>query len=1455
MNWKKGLVVFFVFLLAFSNSAFAATGDLKGKGHPEGASPEQKVKVTKGDLQDISEEKAYKPNEEVRVIVELKDKPVIYSAQSLGKSYSELSESNKEKLRKAALDAQSKVKKSMENNSVRMDYKESFTTVFNGFSGTVRYEEVKMIENLPNVGKVHITNEYERPTEDPEMLYSKELVNAQKTWQDYGYKGEGMTVAVIDTGIDPDHKDMILSDETEPELSKEEVGTLIEENNLQGKYYTEKVPYAYNYSDENDTVLDLGPDASEHGMHVSGTVGANGDEENGGIKGVAPEAQLLGMKVFGNDPEMPSTYGDIYIKALDDAIQLGADVINMSLGSTASFVNEEDPEQQAIANAVDNGVMMSISAGNSAKLGDGWGGTGDTFASNPDTGVVGAPGLTPESLQVASFENEYLMLSAFDTKIGGEAGDPIAFLSASDVEPTTLEGYQDVVYAGLGRTPGDSETNPEANDFEGVDVEGKIALISRGESTFVSKTLNAQERGAVGVIIFNNVAGYISMASSSDIKVPQLAITKDEGIMLRDVLQNGQSVEIAFKGNEIKAKNPESGKMSNFTSWGVTPNLDFKPEITAPGGNILSTLQDNEYGMMSGTSMAAPHVSGGSALVMQRVDEEFNTNGSDRVEMTKNLLMNTSVPQKDKGLYNNYFKTDFLYSPRRMGAGLMDLYAAMETPVVATNKETGIGKVALKEMDQQETFTVELENVSDENAVYNVDGTVQTDLIIQQEDGSLLNYGETQGIFKEGTISNEGANLGEYPIEVTSSNGSKVGDNYQVIVPANSSVEVEVSIDLSNTVDWYYNVSPEQLFENGHFVEGFVTFEDPNDSNPALNVPYVGFHGDWDDAPVVDGTIYEEEQPSFYNQTALLTMSGQILGVDPFLGEEDALVGEEEHIGFSPNGDESFDETFPNLSFLRNAKEVEFNVLDEDGNELRTIRTLDEVRKNYFDGGAAAPSDAYIQAAWDGKVDGKVVEDGQYYYEIKSVIDYPEAEWQSKKIPVQVDTETPALEVDYNAETGELTWDAFDEGVGLSHFDIVVNGESVLEKPLKPDVDSYTFEKLEGVKNAKVVAHDFAGNATTASAFQGEDDTIPAVTALTPEALSTTNEKEVQVIGYVQDDSKVEKLTINGKEAKLNWDEEEKRYNFSETLNYKKDGVKEIEFYAVDDQGNDISFKRKFMIDSTSPELEIEGPHTTKEDTATLEISMQDNWDDLRLFVNGSEEYKHVFKEPFEMRSISKTIEHDLQLEDGRNTFEFELTDFGGNTTTKMITIYKSDEGPKDFDDVSDGFWGKEAIEKLNVAGVINGYPNGNFGVNDQIIRADAAAMIVRAFDLDTDNPKDPGFTDVEEGDYMYEEIAAIAEAGIMNGSPDGSFDPKANLKRSEMAKIVVEAYDLKGNTSKRFKDVPLYHWAQDYINTLAANKITIGYPDGTFKPDNNTTRAEFAMFLARAEDDRFKQE
>src|SRR5690606_6627885 len=205
-----------------------------------------------------------------------------------------------------------------------------------------------------------------------------------------------------------------------------------------------------------------------HGMHVSGTVGANGDEENGGLKGVAPEAQILGLKVFGNDPEMGSTYGDVYIKAIDDAIILGADVINMSLGSTAAFVNGEDPEQQAVTRATENGVLMSISAGNSAHFGNGF---FNPYASNPDIGVVGSPGLSTDSLQVASLENSFMDMDGLVFTDGDTTG-LAPFMSASSVHPISIGGTYEIEFVGIG----------DAAGFGDKDLTGKFAFAQRGNS-------------------------------------------------------------------------------------------------------------------------------------------------------------------------------------------------------------------------------------------------------------------------------------------------------------------------------------------------------------------------------------------------------------------------------------------------------------------------------------------------------------------------------------------------------------------------------------------------------------------------------------------------------------------------------------------------------------------------------------------------------------------------------------------------------------------------------------------------------------------------------------------------------------------------------------------------------------------------------------------------------------
>ncbi|MBR8644375.1 S8 family serine peptidase [[Brevibacterium] frigoritolerans] len=247
-------------------------------------------------------------------------------------------------------------------------------------------------------------------------------------------------------------------------------------------------------------------------------------------------------------------HGAIYIKAIDDAIILGADVLNMSLGSTAGFVSADDPEQQAVSRAVDNGILMSISAGNSAHFGNGF---ANPSASNLDIGVSGSPGLAYDSVQVASVENNYMDLDAATYEINGQAGKA-PFMSASGVHPNALKDKShELVAAGLG--------TPE--EISKVDVKGKFALIERGTLSFIEKAQNAQAAGATGVIIYNNADGYISMATDPSITIPQLFMLKSDGAKLKAALADGEKVMITFNGDKTKAVNPEAGKMSSFSSW------------------------------------------------------------------------------------------------------------------------------------------------------------------------------------------------------------------------------------------------------------------------------------------------------------------------------------------------------------------------------------------------------------------------------------------------------------------------------------------------------------------------------------------------------------------------------------------------------------------------------------------------------------------------------------------------------------------------------------------------------------------------------------------------------------------------------------------------------------------------------------------------------------------------
>jgi lactocepin len=1230
------------FLLVFSNLGLftASAQSLSKTSTPSNQVSSEEVVIDRGET-----DKLYKQTDRVRVLVEMKAEPAISRAIKEGKKFDELPKGLQKQLHNEAKKSQGSVKSALVRKKLNVDVKEDFTVVTNGFSAEVTYGDIQEIESTEGVKAVYVVNEYERPEETPEMKFSKEMVTAQKTWDEYNYRGEGMVIGIIDTGIDPSHRDMVLSEGVEFKIQKEHAKDL----SLPGIWFTDKVPYGYNYMDKSLEILDLGPGASHHGMHVGGTAGANGDEENGGIKGVAPEAQLLALKVFGNDPLIPTTYGDIYVKAMDDAIKLGVDVLNLSLGSTAGFVSPNDPEQQAVKRAQESGVVVAISAGNSAHFGNGH---ALPRTENPDIGVTGAPSVSYESIGVASSENQYIEMAALQfTSASGETG-LLPYMSSGSVDPTTLNGSIEVVYAGLG--------GPD--DFEGLDLEGKIALIERGVYPFVEKTLNAQANGAIGSIIFNNAAGYINMASDPAITIPHLFMARTDGLKLKGFIDASEdSVTVEFKGEKSQALNPEAGKMSDFTSWGLTPNLDFKPEITAPGGNILSTLQNNQYGLMSGTSMAAPHVAGGAALILERVDIEFGLEGSERSMLAKYLLMNTAVPKKDIGSINTHPSVGGgqgwanYYSPRRQGAGQMDLHAASSTPAYVVNPVDGEAKVALRQVTDSVSFQLEVVNFSDEVVNYDIKKKLQTDLAGWGEIGYFDNELEAVELINAPFVAKIG---GE---EVTS-----------VEVPAGDKVTVSFEINLTNAeLNWPGGLAKE-VFPNGYFAEGFVEFVDPTDVNPPLSVPFVGFNGQWDQAPIIDKPMYDEE--SFYGFTGLLDANYSFLGFKPGSGYE----GAEERLAFSP----TTTPVIPILSFIRNAKEVQYNILDADGTRLRTILTETNVRKNYFDRGRAPEYRIVADAAWDGKVRNTVVADGLYYYEVKAKIDFEGAQWQSFKFPVYVDTAAPTVEASFDAKTKTLSWSAEDTGSGVSHFNVLVNGVSALEEgaviPSNENNEySLVLENLKVGSTIVVEAVDFAKNVGATEILGAGDTTTPNMYVTHPDLIGIYNTLEIPIEGYITDDSAIKTFTVNGQEVELNYNEETKRYVFNSSFTVEADGKYDIPLYVQDVAGNEAFLSRTILVDTTAAEVTVGAPTRTTEDAATVTLNVKDNFDRIRVLVDGDEVFNQPFNSPYEMRAFEKSINYDVTLVDGENVFTVEVYDLAGNLTETTFTIIKGEEEVK----------------------------------------------------------------------------------------------------------------------------------------------------------------------------------
>lgn len=1133
------------------------------------------------------------------------------------------------------------------------DIKNSFGNLVNGFSIEVRRGELEKIENLPGVKNVTEVKKY-----NVDMNSAKELTQAENVWKDYGYQGEGMLISIIDTGIDHTHKDMRLDQDgkDKAKLSKsaaeEKIKTL-----GKGTYLSEKVPFGYNYADKNNTAKDNTD--SMHGMHVAGIAAANGSDEEikagSAVDGVAPDAQLLAMKVFSNGPLSAGAYSDDIVAAIEDSVTLGADVINMSLGSSSGFMDSEDPQQIAIERATNAGVSVVVSAGNSQ-----YSTAPYKFNSMTDIGIVGSPGVAKDTLQVANFENNSITSPALTLNVDGAKAGMFGYSQSDAPVYTAFKPDQqlEVVLCGYG-APG---------DFDGKDVKGKIALIERGgakSAGFVEKKELARQAGAAGVIVYNNVRdtkaeeeSYISMAANPNGTIPGLFIKRSSGLAIKGAIDAGKTVRLTFGAETISEANSGAGDFDSSTSWGVTPSLDFKPEISAPGGDIYSTVNDNKYETMSGTSMAAPHATGGQALIIQGIKKNNpSIKGRDLSRLARFTAINTAEVKMNK------FDPTTPYSPRRQGAGMMQIENAIKNNVILTYKKDGNAVTALKEIGKTTTFELELENLGDKPVTYDVESLgVLTD---QSDSISSMHYVEK-------------INQASVKFDVS-----------KVTVPAKGKAMVKATLDVAD------GVSTER------FLEGFIKFNTAD--APDLVMPYIGYYGDWSKEEILNIPMWETSTKDHHlyltdaNKRALKsTVVTQVtegdkvytsyLGYDGVTGKYNEPKIDKNTIAISPNGDKQGDVIIPSLYHLRNAKNTVVVVLDKDGKELGEVAKQSNIRKREY---AKNPSRATLMdLTWDGSIYNKstgkneILPEGQYTIDIRSSVDLPNAKPQSFIVPVKIDLTAPKIEIKdvtkVSGNTYKLQWTMEDiqSNLEVGGATIFVDGKEVAVDWKKVNVEngvySYDLDLTSGALEITVGALDRAQNLGVASKkvmINLPPAKVTFETAATGEFVSDSAETYV-IKGKLN--RPVKEFTIGGENVVLKDD-----LSFAHEVKLKQ-GMNQIGVYIKDFDDKVIAeYAIKGECDTISPVINLDVANVDN-DKNTLTIApnqkkinikgkVSDNTFGYKFYING-DALINVSNSVAGIEYNERTFEKELDVKEG-DIVQIKAVDLYGHETIKNLKV------------------------------------------------------------------------------------------------------------------------------------------------------------------------------------------
>ena len=1002
----------------------------------------------------------------------------------------------------------------------------NLTLATNIISANVQYGQIEKIENVKGVKQVLIETRYEpcvvkeSETTDPNMATSSNMIGSNFAWAN-GYTGAGSKVAIIDTGADTDHpslsgaaysyavKGLGITPVTSADYADklEKLNAFKKNGDLKASdlYVSAKIPFGFNYIDADLDVTHDNDKEGDHGSHVTGIAAGNRyiEQADGSFapaldtaltQGVAPDAQVYTMKVFGKGG---GAYDSDYMAAIEDAMILGCDSANLSLGSgNPGMSRQSDAKYQAILEAVVNsGMVVAMSAGNS----------GHWFENTPyaypyaesvSWATNGSPGSYTNSLGVASVDNDGATGNFVEV-----AGNKEIYSETSgytNLPMTTIAGEHEFVYVDAGGTE---------EDFAAVAdlLKGKIGLCNRGTISFYEKGENAVAAGAIATIIVNNQAGTINMDLSDYTKTePCVSVTQAYGETIKANAEKHttDSGLVYYTGKMTVGAKPGSSvynssyyTMSDFSSWGVPGSLELKPEITAPGGNIYSLQNGGGYQNMSGTSMASPQVAGMAAVVAQyvRANKLTEKTGLTARALAQSLLMSTAVP-----MYQDHGEGEYGYYPvMQQGAGLANVGAATSAGtyiMMDKNANAGAadGKVKVELGDDPQrtgeySFGFTINNLKDIATSFNLSADFFTQDVFanQFEDGSVVNFEDTyttdlssnvtwtvdgqvvemaapEGLANcdfngDGKVTKaDGQALLDYVTGVLDSISNKDNadfdndgniDTYDaylffkqlskctVEIPANGSVHVEVNAKVLG-LDEYDKASD----NTGTYVEGYVyaneLASDEGVKGDSHSIPVLGYYGSWTDPSMFDIGSYLEYQEA-HSESRVPYMYAASQSATKYQGVTVQYAGDPfvYYFGGNPYMEETYD---PNRASINPDTTVfvraTFSLIRNAADARVTI--TGENGNVYYDKASGSPTaSAYYYS------NGAAWRNAQGNIGINTA---PTAAANGEKITVKV-TEAPEYYVTYNADGTHVTnWDALGDGASRSYTAFIDRTEPVL---------------------------------------------------------------------------------------------------------------------------------------------------------------------------------------------------------------------------------------------------------------------------------------------------------------------------------------------------------------------------------------------------------------------------